>query len=158
MLEPVQCAQGVKRTPFIAKQTVFPVPRAHGGKVCAASHFLNRVGPKQNLDGRSETGSLATAQDTLSLDSYVHESWNYITCLPCRKTTSPGREQGIFCKAQRHGRERDPGKSMRSNSCPIIYIYKVSGSVVIIYSRRFILSIETWVLLGPNASCQSQNT
>ena len=39
-----------------------------------------------------------------------------------------------------------------------IYIYKVSGSVVIIYSRRFILSIETWVLLGPNASCQSQNT
>ena len=92
MLEPVQCAQGVKRTPFTAKQTVFPTPRAHGVKVCAASHVLNLAGPKQTLDGRSETGSLALAPDALPLDLYVHDSWNGITCLPCRKTTSPRRE------------------------------------------------------------------
>lgn len=75
-LEPVQCAQGVKRTPFIAKQTVFPMPRAHGVKVCAASHVLNLAGPKQTLDGRSETGSLAPAPDALSLDLYERKSWN----------------------------------------------------------------------------------
>ena len=67
------------------------MPHAQGVKVCAACHVLNLVGPKQTLDDRSETGSLATAPDALSLDSYVHESWKQITCLPCRKITSPRR-------------------------------------------------------------------
>ena len=76
---------------------------------------MNLAGPKQTLDGRSETGSLALAPDALPLDLYVHDSWN--------ENNFSEERVGVFCKAQRHGRERDLGKAMHSNSCPILYIY-----------------------------------
>ena len=76
MLEPVQRAQGVKRTPFIAKQNVFTVPHAHGVKGCAASHILNIVGPQQTLDDRDERGSLAKVPKALSQDLCANEALN----------------------------------------------------------------------------------
>lgn len=59
MLEPVQCAQGVKRTPFIAKQKALTIPCGRCVRVCVSSHILNITGPQKALDDRDERRSLA---------------------------------------------------------------------------------------------------
>lgn len=67
MLEPVQCAQRVKRTPFIAKQNVLTIPCGHCVEVCASSHILNVAGLPKTLADRDEGGRLAqNTQSTFS--------------------------------------------------------------------------------------------
>lgn len=90
MLGPVQCAQRVKRTPFIAKQNVLPVPCGHCVEVCVSSHILNIAGLPKTLADRDEEGRPKIPK-ALSQDLCANEALNHATLERCSTAKCRGR-------------------------------------------------------------------